>query len=137
MLGIEQAGFRSKIGCVDHVFVLSSLKSFYLAPKEKLFVTFIDYEKTFDKVAHGLLWGKLGQSQVTGKGLRIIQNLYQKTRACVRVNGETSDVFDCNIGVRQGDNLSTLLFILFLSDFNTFMQSRYKGITRHRTKIVT
>ena len=101
--------------------------SLYLAQKEKLFVTFIDYEEAFDKVDHGLLWRKLGQAQVTGKVLRIIQNLYQKTKACVRVNDQISDVFDCNIGVRQGNKLSPLLFILFLNDFNTFMQSRYKG----------
>ena len=128
VLGIEQACFRSKIGCVDHDFVLSSLMSLSLAQKEKLFVIFNDYENAFDKVDHGLLWRKLGQAQVTGKVLRIIQNLYQKTKACDRVNGEISDVFDSNIGVRQGDNLSPLLFILFRNDFNTFMQSWYKGI---------
>ena len=76
----------------------------------------------------GLLWQKLGQAQVTGKVLRIIQNLYQKTEACVRVNGEISDIFDCNIGVRKGDNLSPLLFIIFLNDFNTFRQSGFEGI---------
>ena len=114
MLGIGQAVFRNKMGC-DHVFVLSSLMSLYLAQKKKLFVTFIDYEKAFDKVDHGLLWQKLGQAHVTGKVLRIIQNLYQKTKACVRVNGEISDIFDSNIGVRQGDNLSPLLFIIFLN----------------------
>ena len=128
VLGIEQAGFRNKMGCADHVFVLSSLMSLYLAQKKKLFVTFIDYEKAFDKVDHGLLWQKLGQAQVTGDVLRIIQNLYQKTNACVRVNGEISDIFDCNIGVRQGDNLSPLQFIIFLNDFNTFMQSGFEGI---------
>ena len=82
-------------------------------------------KKPFDKVDHGHLWQKLGQAHVTGKGLRIIQNLYQKTKACVKVNGEFSDTFDCNIGVRQGKNLSPLLFIIFLKDFNTFKQNRF------------
>ena len=79
---------RNKMGCADHVFVLSSLISLYLAQKKKLFVTFIDYENTFDKVDRGLLWQTLGQGQLTRKVLRIIQNLYQKTGAWVRVNGE-------------------------------------------------
>ena len=116
------------MGCADHVFVLSSLMSLYLAQKKKLFVTFIDYEKAFDKVDHGLLWQKLGQAHVTGKNLRIIQNLSQKTKACVRVNGEIFDIFDCNIGVRQGDKLFPLLFKILLNDFNTFMQSGFDGI---------
>ena len=63
-------------------------------------MTFIDYEKAFDKVDNGLLWQKLGQAHVIGKVLRIIRNLSQKTKACVRVNGEIFDIFDCNIGVR-------------------------------------
>ena len=87
--------------------------SMYLAQKKKLIVTFIDYEKAFDKVDHGLLWQKLGQAKVTGKVLRVIQDLYQKTKACVRVNGELTETFHCNIGVRQGDNLSPLLFKIF------------------------
>ena len=91
-------------------------------------MTFLDYEKVFDKVNHGHLWQKLGQAHVTGKDLRIIQNLYQKTKACVRVNGETSDLFDCIIGVRQENNLSPLLFIILLNDFINFMQSRFEGI---------
>ena len=102
--------------------------STYLAQKKKLFVTFIDYEKTFDKVNHGLLWQKLGQAKITGKILHVIQSLYQKTKARVRVNGELTDVFDCNIGVRQGDNLSLLLFIIFLNNFNNLIRTEFEGL---------
>ena len=102
--------------------------STYLAQKKKLFVTFIDYEKAFDKVDHGLLWQKLGQAKITGKILRVIQSLYQKIKARVRVKGELTDVFNCNIGVRQGDNLSPLLFIFFLNDFNNLIRTESEGI---------
>ena len=115
------------MGCADHVLVLSSLMSLYLAQKKKLFVTFIDYEKAFDKVDHGLLWQKLGQAQVTGKVLRIIQNLYKKTKACVRVNGEISDIFDCNIGVRQGDNSSSIHNLF--ERLQHFHEERVRGYT--------
>ena len=64
-------------------------------------MTFIDYEKPFDKVDHGLLWQKPGQGKITWKVLRVMQNLNQESNACFRVNGETTDVFDCNIGIRQ------------------------------------
>ena len=36
VLGIEQAGFRNKMGWADHVFVLSSLMSLYLAQKKSV-----------------------------------------------------------------------------------------------------
>ena len=128
VLGLENAGFRKTTGCVDHVFIISSIVSTYLARKKKLFVTFIDYEKAFDKVDHGLLWQKLGQAKIAGKVLRVIQSLYQKTKARVRVNGELTDVFDCNIGVRQGDNLSPRLFIIFLNDSNNLIRTEFEGI---------
>ena len=99
-----------------------------LAEKMKIFVTFIDYEKAFDKVDHGLLWQKLGQAKITGKVLRVIQSLYQKTKVCVRVNGELFDVFDCKIGVRPGDSLSPLLFIIFMKDINNLIRTRFEGI---------
>ena len=102
--------------------------STYLAQKKKLFVTFIDYEKAFDKVDHGFFWQKIGQAKRTGKVLRVIQSLYQKTKARVRVNGELTDVFICNIGVRQGDNLLPLLFITFLNDFNNLIRTESEGI---------
>ena len=100
----------------------------YLAQHKELFVTFIDYEKAFEKVDHGLLWLKLGHTKITGKVLHVIQSLYQKTKARVRVKGELTDVFDCNIGVRQVDNLSPLLFIIVLNDLNNLIRTEYEGI---------
>ena len=128
VLGFEPSGFRKNTGCVDHVSNISSIMSTFLAQKKKLFVTFIDYEKAFDKVDHGLLWQELGQAKITGKVLRVIQSLYQKTKARFRVIGELTDVFDCKIGVRQGDNLSPLLFIIFLNDFNNLIRTEFEGI---------
>ena len=128
MLGSEQAGFRKNMGCTDQVFVLTSLISLYLARKKKLFLTFIDYEKAFDRVDHGLLWKKMQSVNINGRVLEVIRNLYQKTKACVRVNGELSDVFKCRMGVRQGDTLSPLLFIIYINDFKNIISQKFSGI---------
>ena len=45
--------------------------------------------------------------------------MYSKANSCVRVNGNTSQFFSCNKGVRQGCNLSPLLFCLFISDLES------------------
>ena len=58
-LGVEQACFRESMAWTDHAFVLYTIDSFYLAQRKRLFVTFIDYEKAFDRVDHTLLWMKL------------------------------------------------------------------------------
>ena len=43
--------------------------------------------------------------------------MYVNAKYCVQQGTSVSDVFPCNIGVRQGDNLSPLLFALYLNEF--------------------
>ena len=60
--------------------------------------------------------------------MRLIFNLYENTTACVKLNNKISQSFICNIGVRQGDNLSPLLFAIFINDFEQFLSQRYNGL---------
>ncbi len=63
-------------------------------------------------------WGKfsLNQEKVQGKILNVIRNMYNNIRSCVMLSQETSDTFACNVGVRQGGNLSPLLFAFYVDD---------------------
>ena len=63
VLEMEQIGFTKDSRCIDQVFILSSLMRVYLARKKKLVVTFIDWEESFDKVDHALLWQKLWRTK--------------------------------------------------------------------------
>ena len=97
--------------------------------KKRLFCAFIDYEKAFDLVDRTSLWSKLLDHKINGKILRIIYNIYQKAKACVKLGNIISKSFLCNVGVRQGDNISPLLFSFFINDFKHFISRRYKGLT--------
>ena len=44
------------------------------------------------------------------------------------MNGKLSDSFPCQTGVRQGENLSPLLFAIYLHDFKQFLQDKYNGL---------
>ena len=132
LLGEEQAGFRPNYSTTDHIFVLNSVIDLYLNKfkrKKRLFCAFIDYEKAFDLVDRTSLWSKLLDHKINGKILRIIYNIYQKAKACVKLGNIISKSFLCNVGVRQGDNISPLLFSLFINDFKHFISKRYKGLT--------
>ena len=61
------------------------------------------------------LWVKMLSHGIKGKVLKVIRNLYDSAKSCVRLHGETSSFFNCNIGVRQGENLSPLLFAIYLN----------------------
>ena len=55
-------------------------------------------------------------------------NIYKEAKSCVKLDNTLSDFFSCNIGVRQGENLSPLLFALFLNDFNTCISTKFHGL---------
>ena len=59
---------------------------------------------------------------------KMIHNLYANAKSCVRVGHLKSELFCSNIGVRQGEYLSPLLFSLFLNDLTEFIAHAYNGL---------
>ena len=117
LLGEEQAGFRQGYSCMDHIFNLKSIVDIYLSKRKRLFSAFVDYAKAFDTVNRVKLWKKVISYGINGKILKVIINIYNKAKSCVKYNfGELSEIFTSGIGVRQGENLSPLLFSIFLND---------------------
>ena len=127
LLGEEQAGFRSGYATTDHSLALHFIIEHLLTKRGRLYCAFVDYQKAFDTVDRKHLWSKLVTTGVTGKILTVIQNLYYQAKSCVRHNKELSEIFPCNIGVRQGENLSPLLFSIYLNDLNSLLSDRCNG----------
>jgi hypothetical protein len=124
----EQAGFRKGYGTIDHIFNLKCLIDLYLFRRKKIYCAFIEYRKAFDSVVKILLWQKLLRTSIDGNLLIVIQNMYKNAKSCVRDCSNCSDFFPSNIGVRQGDYLSRLLFSVFLNDLAEFMSHAYKMV---------
>ncbi len=47
--------------------------------------------------------------------------MYQNIKSCVSTGNEQSAFFVSNVGLRQGENLSPLLFALFLNDLERYL----------------
>ena len=129
IIGEEQAGFREGYSTNDHVFVLNELINIYIQKKKRLYCCFIDYQKAFDTINRSALWGKLIANEINGPILKVIYNMYESAKSCVKEQSKISGLFACNMGVRQGDNLSPLLFAIFLNDFEVSLSSKYNGLT--------
>jgi len=128
ILGEEQAGFRRGYSTLDHAFVLHSLVELYLFRKKRIYCAFVDYKKAFDLVDRSSLWSKLIASGINGNIIKVIYNLYDNAKSCIKLGNTISNFFPCNIGVRQGENLSPLLFAIFLNDFEYYVSRGYKGL---------
>ena len=129
ILGEEQAGFRKHYSTNDHIFSLQCIIDIYLNVfKKKLYCCFVDYKKAFDTVNRTHLWQTLLSYNINGCLLNLIKNMYSNAKSCIRLNNKLSDFFACETGVRQGENLSPLLFALYLNDLETFLGKAYNGL---------
>ena len=115
-----QAGFRKGYSTTDNIFILYSLIEMLNYRKKKLFCAFIDLKQAFDTVWRDGLWWKMVNCNVNGKCLTLIKNMYSNIKSCLVVNGEKTEFFTCNIGLRQGENLSPFLFSVYLNDLEKF-----------------
>ena len=58
----------------------------------------------------------------------IILNMYTDVKSCITYNYCKSDYFNCDMGVRQGVNLSPFLFATFLNDLQMFFFKNASGL---------
>ena len=122
-LNDAQFGFRENRSTSDCIFIHHNIIQKVLANKLKLYCAFIDYQKAFDTVIHDALWMKLTNSQISSKMLKMLKSLYSNVKACTRNNENMSysELFDLTLGVKQGETLSPLLFILFINDIKDYI----------------
>ena len=77
---------------------------------------FVYFKKAFDSVSHNKLWLKLASIGISSKMLTLLQSMYSNAISMMEINSEISNSFPCTKGVRQGCNLSPLLFSLYIAD---------------------
>ena len=87
----------------------------------KLWCIFIDYECAFDTVNRNILWEKLMETGISCKIIEMLKSMYKNIKSCVRLsnNSELSDFFYVSLGLKQGEPLLPLLFILFINDIDS------------------
>ena len=106
---------------------MKCLIDLYLCKKKRVFCAFIDYKQAFDLVDRITMWCKLLNRNIDEEVLIVIRNMYQQAKSCVKVNGMLSEFFPSSVGVRQGENLSPVLFSLFLSDLEDLIARAFEG----------
>ena len=109
-----QAGFRKSRGCADQIFTLRRVMEETRDECISLFMCFIDLKAAYDTINREALWEIVRRYGVSTKLVRLMQAIYCDTQSAVRVEGELTDWFKINTGLRQGCLLSPMLFNAFI-----------------------
>ena len=111
--GIEaQNGFMPSRGCTDGIFILKETLLKRSEHNLDSWVIFIDLIKAFDSVPRDLLYLVLAKFGIPAKLIALIKALHSGCKVKIRI-GETDVEIDNTAGVKQGDTLAPILFIIF------------------------
>ena len=123
-----QFGYQKGKSTVDCIFILHAIISKVLNSGQKLYSVFIDYEKCFDRINRTFLWQKLLTENVSSRMINALKAMYSTVRSIIKHNRQTSSAITSNLGVKQGDPSSSLLFMMFVNDIITCVNTDLDGI---------
>ena len=73
---------------------------------------FSDFEKAFDSIDHCFMFACLKRFEFGTQFVQWVKTLFKIAQSCIMNNGFSTGYFALERGTRQGDPLSTYLFIL-------------------------
>ena len=66
--------------------------------------------KSYDKMNRIKFFQELELFDIKGKFFNVVRSIYSQTKSVLSCNGLYTERFNCNIWIRQCENLSSMLF---------------------------
>ena len=109
----EQTGFTKEKGCQHGQAALMAMLRKRSEHNKDTWVLFIDLVKAFDTVNRDCLIDVLAKLGVPPNLVQIIGVMHEKVMVKFEV-GDATKEFPSTVGVKQGDNLAPVLFVMFM-----------------------
>ena len=113
LLGRNQFGFRKGFGMRDAIGVMRTLCKRSLEHGNEVYICFVNFEKAFDRVDWVKMFDRLKNLLIDWRDRRLLQDLYMRQQAVIRIADGESDPGTIGRGVRQGCPISPLLFSIY------------------------
>ncbi|KAK3553332.1 hypothetical protein QTP70_000849 [Hemibagrus guttatus] len=110
----QQYGFMPRKSTTDAIFALRILMEKYRDGQRELHCVFVDLEKAYDRVPREELWYCMRKSGVAEKYVRVVQDMYERSRTVVRCAVGQTEEFNVKMGLHQGSALSPFLFAIVM-----------------------
>jgi hypothetical protein len=110
----SQWGFRPGRGTVDMIFAARQIQEKSREQHQDLFMAFIDLTKAIDSGDRTSLWQVLCKIGCPPKFVSVVQLLHSEMNASVLIDGQSSEPFKVNTGVKQGCVIAPTLFSIYL-----------------------
>ncbi|KAK3530945.1 hypothetical protein QTP70_006500 [Hemibagrus guttatus] len=115
---VEQYGFMPRKSTTDAIFALRTLMEKYRDGQRELHCVFVDLEKAYDRVPREELWYCMRKSGVAEKYVRVVQDMYERSRTVVRCAVGQTEEFNMEVGLHQGSALSPFLFAIVMDQLS-------------------
>ncbi|KAK3514198.1 hypothetical protein QTP70_009439 [Hemibagrus guttatus] len=114
----QQYGFMPRKSTTDAIFALRILMEKYSDGQRELHCVFVDLEKAYDRVPREELWYCMRKSGVAEKYVRVVQDMYERSRTVVRCAVGQTEEFNVEVGLHQGSALSPFLFAIVMDQLS-------------------